>query len=96
MTLFTMDKFVAKEKKKQSQICCQYNCKRSRKKLCTRSASYMYWSILSSCFDRLANGVIFPAEFCVFFLQVRRDSLANFRAQIARENLRREKGVEGI
>ena len=56
----------------------------------------MYWSILSSCFDRLANGVIFPAEFCVFFLQVRRDSLANFRAQIARENLRREKGVEGI
>ena len=36
---------------------------------------------LSSCFDRLANSVIFAAEFCV---------------QKAWENLRREKGAEDI
>ena len=55
---------------------------------------------LSSCFNRLANSVIFPAEFCVFVLQeilsYKRDSLTNFRAQKARENLRRAKGAEEI
>ena len=52
---------------------------------------------LSSCFDRLANSVIFEAEFCVFVsLSCKRDSLTNFRAQKARKNLRKEKGAEEI
>ena len=52
---------------------------------------------LLSCFDQLANSVIFEAEFCVFVsLFCKRDSLTNFRAQKARENLRREKGAEEI
>ena len=40
--------------------------------------------------------MIFPAEFCAFLLKCKRDSLklTNFRAQKARENLRREKGAE--
>ena len=46
---------------------------------------------------RLANSVIFEAEFCVFVsLSCKRDSLTNFRAQKARKNLRREKGAEEI
>ena len=49
---------------------------------------------LSSCFDRLANSVIFAAKFCVFVYKYKRDSLTNFRAQKARENLKREKGAE--
>ena len=52
---------------------------------------------LSSCFDRLTNSVTFEAEFCVFVsLSCKRDSLTNFRAQKAREKLRREKGAEEI
>ena len=46
-------------------------------------------------FDRLANGKwcdfsSWP-DFCVFQCLTRRDSLANFRAQKARENLERER-----
>ena len=40
--------------------------------------------------------MINPAEFCIFFLKYKRDSLTNFRAQKARENIRREKGAEEI
>ena len=40
--------------------------------------------------------MIFPAEFCVFVFKYKRDSLTDFRAQNARENLRREKGAEEI
>ena len=36
---------------------------------------------LASCFDRLANSVIFAAEFYVFVFKYKRDSLANFRVQ---------------
>ena len=50
---------------------------------------------LSSCFDRLANSVIFPAEFYVIVFKYKRDSFTNFRSQKARENLRRE-GAEEI
>ena len=49
---------------------------------------------LSSCFNRLANSVNFAAKFCVFVYKYKRDSLTNFRAQKARENLKREKGAE--
>ena len=59
-----------------------------------------FTAMLSSCFSRLANSVIFPAEFCVFVLHLifkyKRDSLINFRAQRARENLRKKKGAEEI
>ena len=41
--------------------------------------------------------MIFAAEFCVFVhLFYKRDSHTTFRAQKARENLRREKGAEEI
>ena len=42
---------------------------------------------------QMENGVIFSAwpDFCVFQCLTRRDSLANFRAQKARENLERER-----
>ena len=41
--------------------------------------------------------MIFEAEFYVFVsLSCKRDSLTNFRAQKARENLRRENGAEEI
>ena len=46
-------------------------------------------------FNPLANGVIFQAEFCVF-LPPGIYRLTNFRAQKARENLRREKGAEEV
>ena len=39
--------------------------------------------------------MIFPAEFYVFVFKYKRDSATNFRAQKARENLRRE-GAEQI
>ena len=38
--------------------------------------------------------MIFPAEFCVFVFKYKRDSLTEFRAQKARENLRREDAEE--
>ena len=52
---------------------------------------------LSLCFNQLANSEIFAAEFCVLVsLSYKRDSLTDFRAQKARENLRREKRAEEI
>ena len=83
-------KFVVKEKKNNPKLAV--NIMQEIEKEIIHQEYFI--STLSSCFDRLANSVIFAAEFCGFVFKYKRDSLTNFRAQKARENLRREKGAE--
>ena len=80
-----INKFVVNEKKNNSKLGASITAKDQEK--------IMLQGYFIPTLYQLVNGVIFPADFCLCL--TRRDSLTNYRAQKARENLR-EKGAEEV
>ena len=68
-TVYGHGRFVVKEKKNNPKLAVNIMQEIEREIECNDQE----WLILTllSCFDRLANSVIFPAEFSVFVLQER-------------------------
>ena len=90
LTLCLLWQICSEREEKQSQTSCEHSARDQERNYAPRVLHTDTFVLFRST----GNSVIFAAEFCAFVFKYKRDSLTNFRAQKARENLRRENGAE--